>query len=150
MSMVGWMYRVSRSPDFTDITLGRHLGTSTLILSSAALWCFWVARCARGASGRSSAQHLRLYRCITLVGSPHSRWRIRERCSNATFKKNKSPLSVKICVPSADFKLPASRLHMHFRSFVQLRAAFVFNVLFFFFLLNPGFQVTSFWAAHVF
>ncbi len=65
-------------------------------------------------------------------------------------KKIKSPLSVKICVPSADFKLPASRLHMHFRSFVQLRAAFVFNVLFFFFLLNPGFQVTSFWAAHVF
>jgi hypothetical protein len=59
MSMVGWMYRVSRSPEFTDITLGRNLGTSTLILSSGALWCFWVAPCARGASGGSSARHLR-------------------------------------------------------------------------------------------
>jgi hypothetical protein len=37
MSMVGWMDRVSRSPEFTDITLGRNLGTSTLILSSGAL-----------------------------------------------------------------------------------------------------------------
>jgi hypothetical protein len=36
------------------------------------------------------------------------------------FLKNQSPLSVKICVLSADFQLPASRQHMHFRSFVQV------------------------------
>jgi hypothetical protein len=44
--------------------------------------------------------------------------------------KKISPLSVKICVLSADFQLPAFRPHMHFRSFVQVRAAFVFNFLF--------------------
>ncbi len=103
---------------------GHHFGTEFGDLDS-----YSFLRCAVVLLGRSMRSRCfkRLFCSAYSSISLHtSRWiasfKVKDQSEmpQCYFLKNQSPLSVKICVLSADFQLPASRQHMHFRSFVQV------------------------------